>query len=56
MELRFLGQTYPATNNQVPTIATEKIVRFRGQSYRVRRTVQTFQPQLGLRKYRGVSY
>lgn len=56
MELRFLGQTYPTANKQIPTITTEKTARFRGQSYRVRRSVQTFQPQLGLRKYRGVSY
>ena len=56
MELRFLGQTYTSTNNPIPTIATARTGRFLGQNYKIRRSVQTFQPQLGLKKYRGVSY
>ncbi len=56
MELRFLGQTYTTAKHQVPTIATENTAHFLGQSYTVRRPVQTFKPQLGLRKYRGISY
>ncbi len=59
MELRFLGQTYATANHRVPTVTTENTAYFLGQSYTVhtvRRPVQTFKPQLGLRKYRGISY
>ncbi len=56
MKLRFLGQTYSTANHRVPTVATENTAHFLGQSYTVRRPVQTFKPQLGLRKYRGISY
>ncbi|MDJ0745703.1 MAG: hypothetical protein QNJ32_20390 [Xenococcaceae cyanobacterium MO_167.B27] len=31
-------------------------LRFLGQSYTQARPIKTFKPQLGLRKYRGVSY
>ncbi len=56
MELRFLGQTYVTANHRVPTVATENTAHFLGHSYTVRRPVQTFKPQLGFRKYRGISY
>ncbi|MDJ0534089.1 MAG: DUF4278 domain-containing protein [Xenococcaceae cyanobacterium MO_207.B15] len=56
MELHFLGQTYATANHRVPTIATENTAHFLGQSYTVRRPIQSFKPQLGLRKYRGISY
>ncbi len=56
MQLRFLGQVYSNSNNQVETTATEHTARFLGQSYTTRRPVQTSNPQLGLRKYRGIAY
>ena len=56
MRLRFLGQTYATPNNQIETIPSDRTVRFLGQSYHLRRPIQTFKPQLGMRKYRGISY
>ena len=56
MKLRFLGQTYLASNDRVETIASEHTARFLGQSYIPRRPVKTFKPQLGLKKYRGITY
>ena len=56
MQLRFLGQAYSTENNQIRTIATEQTARFLGQSYKPRRSVQSFNSQLGLRKYRGIAY
>ena len=56
MQLRFLGQVYSTSNNQVKTNATEHTARFLGQSYTPRRPVQTSNSQLGLKKYRGVAY
>ena len=56
MQLRFLGQAYSTSDNQVKTTASEHTARFLGQSYIPRRPVQTSNPQLGLKKYRGVAY
>ncbi len=56
MELRFLGQTYSTSNHRVPTVATENTAHFLEQNYTIRRPIQTFKPQLGLKKYRGISY
>ena len=56
MQLRFLGQVYSASNNQIETIPSEHTARFLGQSYLTRRPVKTSNSQLGLRKYRGVAY
>ena len=56
MKLRFLGQAYSSSNNQVETTASEHTARFLGQSYTPRRPVKTSNSQLGLRKYRGVAY
>lgn len=56
MELRFLGQVYSASNNQVKTEILEQTGRFLGQTYNLRRPSKTFKPQLGLKKYRGVFY
>ena len=56
MKLRFLGQAYFASNNQVETVASDYTARFLGQNYTIRRPVQTFKSQLGIRKYRGVFY
>ena len=56
MQLHFLGQAYSAKNNQVETVKTENTARFLGQKYIPRRSVQSFNPKLGLRKYRGIAY
>ncbi|MEM9507555.1 MAG: DUF4278 domain-containing protein [Cyanobacteria bacterium P01_E01_bin.35] len=58
MQLRFLGQTYFNFNSHVETIPLDRTGKFLGQIYTLRRPVQTFKPkpQLGVRKYRGVSY
>ncbi|MDJ0632592.1 MAG: DUF4278 domain-containing protein [Xenococcaceae cyanobacterium MO_188.B29] len=56
MKLRFLGQVYSTSNNQVETIPSGYTACFLGQSYTLRRPIQTFKSQLGTRKYRGVAY
>ncbi len=56
MKLRFLGQTYSASDNQIETVASEHTARFLGQSYLTHRPVQPFNSKLGLRKYRGIAY
>ena len=56
MELRFLGQYYSTLGDRIETEALEQTASFRGQKYNLRRPVQTNKPQLGLRKYRGVTY
>ncbi len=63
MQLRFLGQTYSADNNQVETTASEYTARFRGQSYTIPIPTQIVKSQLSkpqlsvsVRKYRGVYY
>ena len=56
MKLRFLGQTYSTSNNQIKTETSQETACFRGQSYNLHRPVKTFKSELGIRKYRGVSY
>ena len=56
MKLRFLGQAYSTSNNQVETIPSDHTARFLGQHYNLRRPVKTFKSQLGVRKYRGIAY
>ena len=56
MELRFLGNTYSASNYRVNTVNTETTGRFLGKTYTVCRPDRNFQPTLGLKKYRGVTY
>ncbi|MEM6697810.1 MAG: DUF4278 domain-containing protein [Bacteroidota bacterium] len=56
MELRFSGQSYASNTRRVPTVTTENTAHFLGQGYTVRRPVQIFRPQTGLKKYRGISY
>ena len=58
MNLRFLGQTYSASNDLVPTVAIPRVACFRGQSYTLRRPVPTVQLKSGweFKKYRGVVY
>ena len=56
MQLRFLGQAYSTSNHQVDTVPTAHQAHFLGQSYTLRRPLQTFKPPLGLRKYHGVAY
>lgn len=58
MELRFLGNTYSASDNSIETVAIPYLARFRGQSYILHRPIKNLQlkPKLGLKKYRGVAY
>ncbi len=56
MELRFLGQTYTASNRYIETEVLEQNGHFRGQSYSLRRPIKPTKSQLGLRKYRGITY
>ena len=57
MKLRFLGQAYSASNHQVETLASGDTAHFLGQSYTIRRPVQTIHSQINVRKkYRGVVY
>lgn len=56
MKLRFLGQVYSTSNHRVKTIPSEYTARFLGQSYTPSLPIKPVKSQLGLRKYRGVSY
>lgn len=57
MKLRFLGQAYSKTNDQVETIASEHTARFLGRTYTLRRPVQTTNSSSGIsKKYRGIAY
>ena len=56
MRLRFLGQTYLQSNCEVSTDYTNYTARFLGQTYTPRLPVKPIKSQLGLRKYRGISY
>ena len=56
MKLRFLGQTYSTSSNQIQTEVSQETACFRGQTYNLRRPVKTFKSELGVRKYRGVVY
>ena len=56
MKLRFLGQAYTTSKNQIETTASEHKAHFLGQSYIPHRPVQPFNSKLGLRKYRGIAY
>ncbi len=50
MQLTYRGQAYSTSNNQIETVATEYIARFRRQSYMLCRPVKTVNSQLGIRK------
>lgn len=56
MELRFLGQLYSTLGDRIETEASEQTGHFLGQKYQLRRPITTIKQQLGLRKYRGVTY
>ena len=56
MKLRFLGQSYTASFNQIQTEPSEQTGRFLGQKYTINRPFKTNKSQLGLRKYRGIAY
>ncbi len=56
MQLRFLGQAYSTSHNQIEIAAPKHTPPFLGQSYTTRRPVPKFDSHLGLRTYRGVVY
>ena len=56
MKLRFLGQSYSASFNHIETKPSEQTGRFLGQEYTISHPIKTNKSQLGLRKYRGVTY
>ena len=56
MELRFLGQSYSQSFNQIETEPSEQTGRFLGRKYTISRPFKTNKSQLGLRKYRGIAY
>ena len=56
MKLRFLGQNYSANRVRVETIPSDITICFRGQPYTLRRPIESFKPQFGIRTYRGVLY
>lgn len=56
MRLRFLGHAYYTFDRQIETVASQHTAHFLGQSYTLRRPIQTYKSQLGIRKYRGVIY
>ena len=57
MKLRFLGQSYYTSDNQVETFASESTAHFLGQRYTIRRPIKTLTLNLvGRKKYRGIAY
>ena len=56
MKLRFLGQAYSKSNNQIETQPSIHTARFLGQSYTPCQPLLSAKSQLGVRKYRGVVY
>ena len=63
MKLRFLGQTYSQSRQQIPTIASENTACYRRQQYNLRVPVTISQSRSRptqmsavVYKYRGVSY
>lgn len=61
MELKFKGQTYLTSNNQVKTVATKHTACYRGQRYQIRvpimpNTSEEYQLKASMRKYRGIDY
>ena len=56
MKLRFLGQPYSTSNNQIETIPSKHTARFLGRTYTPRCPVQTVNSPSGIKKYRGVAY
>ena len=55
-KLRFFGQNYSPSNDKVVTIPSDIRICYRGQSYLLRRPLQSFTPQFVIRKYRGILY
>lgn len=51
-----MGQTYSAAGDRIQTIASEQTVRFLGQTYIRCRPFAVVNSQLGVRKYRGITY
>ncbi len=56
MKLHFLGKSYSASNHQLDTGYTNYQAHFLGQVYTPRLPLKPLKSQLGLRKYRGISY
>ncbi len=59
MKLRFLGQTYYATDKQIETMPAEHTARFLGKTYNPSRPVPTVNSRNAfgeVKKYRGVPY
>ncbi len=56
MKLRFLGQAYSTSNNQIETIPSEHTARFLGRTYTPYLPIQTVNSRSGVKKYRGVIY
>lgn len=63
MKLRFLGQSYSQSHQQIATIASEYTACYRGQRYNLRMLVATEKSRSPesltsavVHKYRGVSY
>ncbi|MDJ0578018.1 MAG: DUF4278 domain-containing protein [Xenococcaceae cyanobacterium MO_234.B1] len=57
MELQYRGIPYQqSTNNQVKTVESRITAKFLGKTYILRRSYLISSSQLGLCKYRGVSY
>jgi hypothetical protein len=56
MKLRFLGQAYSTSNNQIETIASKDTACFRGKTYTPSRPIPTVNSPSSTKKYRGVVY
>ena len=55
-ELHFLGRSYSPNNIRVETIDSNTFACFRGRTYMLKRAIYSHNPQLDIRKYRGVLY
>lgn len=56
MQLHFLGKAYTTHNVRVETVPSDLTARFRGQTYHLRRPIQTYRSPLDVRIYRGIAY
>ena len=56
MELSYRGVTYSKQNAQVETLVSDRTGRFLGQTYPLRRPVETWKPKMSSQKYRGIAY
>jgi hypothetical protein len=56
MELRYRGNIYQKPDTKVKIVTSNLTARFLGQTYSLHTPVTEIKPNLGLKKYRGITY